>query len=420
MWALDLLEKSCFIVTLAYLFTRAGVLRNPSAPRLSLRDKSLSTVLFLILGLVEVAISNTQYGFALPSSPLNLRIAAVATAGLLGGTSVGLLVGVGVTIMATMMMPGHNGLPVPIAISMVLAGVAGGWLRDLRPDLARLPTVGFLVGAVTSLFRDGLNFLMDYTKATRLATSLEAAALHGAAVFLILFVIKQARDQEAQAKSAQMAEVQALQTRMEPHFLLNSLNLLSALATTDPGLVPTASASLGKYLRASIERYNHPFINLTEELEVVEAFLTLEGLRHGPRLTVKREFESEALMAKIPPFLLQPLVENAITHGIRPTCDGGLIRMTARRERKWLVVTVRDEGIGLRASAGPWLFRQKDGQTHALTLLQRRLAALYGRRFEFSVHGGPGEPTEVVVRVPFITEVVLSPNQILNVPRERP
>lgn len=403
-FALDILQKTCVLIALAYALTRTGVFGDLHKSRLTGREQVFATLLFLILGLVEVAVTNVRTTVDLDPSLFNLRITAVAAAGLLAGTSVGLIVGVGVTVMATMMVPGHNGLPAPIGISMVVSGLAAGALRDWRPRLALRPITAFLVGAGTSVFRDGLNYFLDHRKMTTFNQTWEAALIHGLSVALVLMVIKQVCDQELQAKSAALAEVRALQARMEPHFLLNSLHLLAALSATEPALVPPACAQLGRFLRASIDRHDVPFITLREELEVVDAYLAIEGLRHGSRLVVRREIEPAALSANVPPFLLQPLVENAIKHGILPKAEGGTIQIAIQQSDDALILSVSDDGVGLKFLGGEWAFGDGASQTHALSLLRRRLFALYGSQSEIAIKGGPGKSTEAVVRIPFVLE----------------
>lgn len=398
-WIPILLEKICVLVTLAFLLTRTRLVPDLRKARLSRREQAIATVLFLLLGFVEV-VTSLQPSMGLSSLPLNLRIVAVAAAGLLAGPWVGLIVGVGVTLMATL-APGAMGMPVPIGISMIVGGVAAGALRNFRPALAIRPFTGLMIGMAVSLLRDLLNFLFDGVKVTTFGGAAEAAILQGVSVALILLVISQACAQESQAKAAAMAEVRALQARMDPHFIFNSLNLLSALSEVDPPSVATAAAHLGKFLRAAIDQHDQVQVPLEQELAIVDSYLEIERLRFGERLTVTRNISAQWMRAKVPPFLLQPLVENAVCHGIQPTAEGGMVRITVQRADGKLVLTVSDNGIGMPSGPCQQVSISRDGHLHALAIMRRRLESLYGSRFTVEFRSLPGEGTTVSVSIPY-------------------
>lgn len=397
-WNLVLLEKACVLVTLAFLLTRTRFLPSLLKPRLQIRDQTVVALMFLVIGLAEVAFTIQSRTPADPS--MNLRIVAVTTAGLLGGSYVGIFVGIAVTVMAVY-APGHPGLPLPITISMVMGGFAAGAFHDWKPNLAVRPATGLIAGGLISSYRDVLNFMLDHTKTTTFAAGAGSSILHGVAVGLILLVIEQSRAQEANARSAAMAEVRALQARMDPHFLFNSLNTLSALSELDPGAVSNAVADLGKFLRASIDQHELPYISLEQELGVIDAFLAIEGLRLGDRLCVEKEIDSRLLNASIPPFLLQPLVENAVHHGLRPLTEGGRIRIIVEESDGELVVAVCDNGVGMEPGNLEQAFTPRNGNLHALTLVKRRLEALYGSAFKLTITSKPGEGCQVSVRIPY-------------------
>jgi two-component system sensor histidine kinase LytS len=191
---------------------------------------------------------------------------------------------------------------------------------------------------------------------------------------------------------------------MNPHFLFNALNTLSALSSIDPRAVPGAAARLGLFLRASLDQHERPFVRLREELEVVRAYLDVESLRMGERLIVEQEIAPRLLNASVPPFLLQPLVENAVRHGIQPRPEGGLVLLTARREASWLLLTVADTGVGIPPEKQARLFRPDDGHVHALTLLRRRLQGLYGSAFALVVESDGGSGAAVSIRIPLREE----------------
>ena len=142
-------------------------------------------------------------------------------------------------------------------------------------------------------------------------------------------------------------------------------------------------------------------IALQEELDVIDAYLEIESLRLGDRLSVEKVLEPELCSASVLPFLLQPLVENAVRHGIQPRAEGGLIRVSAHRDAEWLVLTVADTGVGISPDERTRLFRSEDGHAHALALLRRRLQGMYEGAFGLTVESHYGEGTTVSVRIPF-------------------
>jgi two-component system sensor histidine kinase LytS len=388
-----LIEKACVLVTLAFVLTRTRLFAYLPRPRLPAREQATALLIFLLMGFTEVTVAHQH-------SLMNARIIAVCAAGLLAGPWVGGLIGVAVTWMAC----AYQGyLPLPIGLSMLLAGLAGGLLHRWRPRLALLPVTGFALGALTSLARYGL-LVLAHADARSLLLEAAAAVIQGLGVALILLVVAQVRAREAQARAAALAEVRALQARMNPHFLFNALNTLSALSSIDPRAVPGAAARLGLFLRASLDQHERPLVCLREELEIVRAYLDVESLRMGERLIVEQEIAPRLLSASVPPFLLQPLVENAVRHGIQPRPEGGLVRLTAHREDRWLTLTVADTGVGIAPEARARLFRADDGHVHALTLLRRRLQGLYGSAFSLTVESDPGEGAAVSVRIPLREE----------------
>lgn len=408
-----LLEKACVLVTLTFVLTsllpaNVRLLR----PRLSKREQALALLVFLAMVFVEEVMARQH-------TLMNPRIIAVCAAGLLAGPWVGGLIGVAATLMAyaTRHYP-----PIPIGLSMLLAGLAGGLLHRWRPAFALRPLTGFVLGLLTSLLRYALALAFlavspATTSAQGLTAEILAAIIHGIAVALILLVVAQVRTRESRTQAAAQAEVRALQARMNPHFLFNALNTLSALSIIDPRAIPRAAARLGQFLRASLDQHEQPFVSLQEELDVVTAYLDVEALRLGERLIVEQEIAPSLLTASVPPFLLQPLVENAIQHGLQPREAGGVVRITVTEEEAWLLLTVSDTGCGIAPEKQAMLFRSDTGHVHALTLLRRRLRGLYGQDFRLTVESGPGAGTTVSVRI-LRQKVRLLPEQEFDSQRE--
>jgi two-component system, LytTR family, sensor kinase len=385
----------CVLVTAAFVLTFVPGLRLQERSLLSMRDRGTALCVFLVLGLVEEAgVARTDW--------LNERIVTVCAAGLVAGPLVGLAVSVFVTWLAV----GYDGLPLgSIGISMLCGGLAGGWLHRWRPRLAQQPITGFFLTLIISWVRTGLTLLLvPAREGAQVFGQLGIApVLQGLGTALILAVVAHVRDRDEQARVAASAEVRALQARMNPHFLFNALNALAALATVAPREIPRAAGRLRHFLRASFDQHDRALVPLEEELAVVRAYLDIEALRLGTRLKVEWAIDAGLAEVLAPPFSLQPLVENAVQHGLQSSPRAGRLRVTVRLAGQWLEMSVSDDGQGIPSTEIEKVFFTTGPQVHALGLLRRRLQALFGHAFRLEARSEVGQGTTVTVRIPLPT-----------------
>jgi signal transduction histidine kinase len=198
------------------------------------------------------------------------------------------------------------------------------------------------------------------------------------------------------------AQLQSLQRQLHPHFLFNTLNAISGLMRTDVEAADRMMDRLGDLLRMTLQTSNVQEVPLKEELEMLQKYLDIEQVRFGPRLTVTMHVEPDTLAALVPNFLLQPLVENAVRHGIAPHPRQGRISISAWRDGERLSLRIRDSGDGVA--------------THYLTLLntgvgltntRARLEHLYRSEhaFVFSNEGG----FCVTISIPFTVDRAAEP-----------
>ncbi len=228
-----------------------------------------------------------------------------------------------------------------------------------------------------------------------------APVLQGLGTALILAIVAQVRDRDEQIRAAASAEVRALQSRMNPHFLFNALNTLAALATVAPQKIPRAAGRLRQFLRAAFDQHEQELVPLGEELTVVRAYLEIEALRLGSRLKVEEAIDSGLSDCLIPPFSLQPLVENAVQHGLQSSPAAGLLRLIVhRRTGEWLEMSISDDGRGVPSKDVERIFFAVGSRVHALSLLRRRLRGLFGRSFQLEGRSETGEGTTVTMRIP--------------------
>lgn len=201
------------------------------------------------------------------------------------------------------------------------------------------------------------------------------------------------RSEEAAAAEArllaQQAQLAALRARINPHFLFNALHSVGALVASDPERADEAIECLGDLLRYALGTEHE--VRFAQEWKFTQDYLAFEQLRLGDRLKVQVEADVAGLGTVVPPLILQPLVENAVRHGIADRPEGGSVAVSARVEGERLVLRVIDDGTGGPASAGDGL---------GMSSVRRRLAAAYGGRATFSIDRMP-KGFAVTIGLPF-------------------
>ena len=170
--------------------------------------------------------------------------------------------------------------------------------------------------------------------------------------------------------SAREAELRALRAQVDPHFLFNTLNAIASLIAADPAAARTMCLGLADFLRESLRLGGVAAVPLAEELRLAERYLDIERARFGDRLRVERDVDAGAAACAVPALILQPLVENAVRHGVAQLVEGGLVKIAARCAGGRLRLTVENP-VAAGATAG--------GAGVGLANVRRRLAALYGR-----------------------------------------
>ena len=190
----------------------------------------------------------------------------------------------------------------------------------------------------------------------------------------LLIAVENARTIEKRELEVKMlareAELKALKAQLDPHFLFNSLNSISALCGSSPASARTLTTLLAEYLRKSLRVGTSESISLSEELELASSYLAVERIRFGPRLEFVQNVDETVRGCRVPPLLLQPLVENAVTHGIGHLVEGGVVQIDAAREDGRVRISVENRCDPDRPTGG--------GHGIGLTNTRRRLQTFYG------------------------------------------
>lgn len=228
----------------------------------------------------------------------------------------------------------------------------------LRPDFKPLPPPGLPGISLWS----GLMDLLAY------------GAIFGFAHSVHFYRRFREREHRAVLLESQLAgaRLNALRAQLQPHFFFNSLNAVAALLRRDPQQAETTLVSLSELLRLALSLSEKPEIPLADEIEFVRRYVEIQKTRFGDKLKFEQDIEPEALNCLVPTLVLQPLVENAIRHGIEPAVNVGLVHLTARRDNGKLILTVEDDGVGLAEN------NSSGGTGIGLANLRARLETLYG------------------------------------------
>jgi signal transduction histidine kinase len=201
---------------------------------------------------------------------------------------------------------------------------------------------------------------------------------------------ERARAEQVERQALQ-AQLQLLQAQLEPHMLFNTLANVQGLIAIDPARAQHMLDQLIQFLRSTLTSSRAQSTTLAREFALIEAYLGLMQVRMGERLSFSLDLPPELFETPVPPMLLQPLVENAIAHGLEPKLEGGRIEVRARRDGEAVVLTVADTGRGLDAPPA------KPGTHVGLANTRERLRAMYGERASLSLE--PAAPCGAVATI---------------------
>jgi two-component system LytT family sensor kinase len=275
------------------------------------------------------------------------------------------------------------------------------WRRRLAVHLLAGTALAIIWAAchvtIDSLFSGESRLLAPFNLARNVFVMLDKELL----VYFIIILISHAaiyyqRYREGELRASQ-AQLQALKMQLHPHFLFNALHAISALVHSDPDAADKMIARLGDFLRLTLDASATQEVPLRRELEFLNCYLEIERVRFNDRLTTSLDVDPRVLDCRVPNLILQPIVENAIRHGVAPRAAPGHVEISAERRGDVLRLEVRDNGVGL-----------SNGSTHGsapkggvgLSNTRARLEQLYGSAHRFELADGPRGGAVVTIEIP--------------------
>lgn len=282
-------------------------------------------------------------------------------------------------------------VPVQIAASVAIA------FFQLAVDAFVLPKLGYMQSLAGNSFFEAYKIFLGVNLHFSIAIYWSVLAISQAILYYRKFRERELQASQLEARLAQ-SRLQVLKMQLHPHFLFNTLNAISELIYKDPESADRMITDLSDLLRMSFENLEVQEIPLKQELEFLEKYIEIEQMRFNDRLQIEMQISPDTLDAGVPNMILQPLVENAIKHGIAPRSSGGRIDIAAGRANGHLEITVKDNGIGV-----PFGDVENLPEGVGLSNTRRRLKHLYGEQQKFGLEMVKQSGLKVSLEIPFKT-----------------
>ncbi len=428
-----LLIRLGVVASLASLLVRFGRFK-----RMLLReDRTINQRLLLALSLGSIFASGVAVRVIAPSyKAIDLGLEASLVAGLVGGYVTGLISGCLISVPA---MFHHELLTMP-----VLAGVGalGGLLRDFAPDTEEIwrfspffdlslyrifarrhdhARAGFqIVFLLAIVFGEAVRQSVHFFYPRRIFAiwpdwaNPHPLAIVGTyvttlfAVTLPLKIWNNARNElklEEQQRLLLEARMDALRRQINPHFLFNTLNSVSSLIRTNPQQARAVVYKLSNILRRLLRKHEN-FTSLSEEIDFINDYLSIEMIRFGDKLRFEKDVDPETLERLVPSMLLQPLIENSVKHGLSSKVDGGMVRFRSSLKEGRLHLLVEDDGVGISEVKLATLREQGIGVSN----VNERLKVLFGGDYKMWIDSKPGQGTRIEIEIPELQSNIASEN----------
>lgn len=410
----DLFQKYALLALFAFLFARWPYFHS------MLKQGGFTSMgkvyLCLVLGSAALFFSLfdlSRYGESAWTF-FDLQVVLLAVGGLMGGVLPGLFLGAVIGAFRWIFKPEFL---IYFFIAFAAGGLAG-WMNRLFKSFQRCGKISFLTGMVTGL----LHGIIVYLPIANilpwffiLFSILFLALLEGVGVYLFFAVIAGILREENRREVEQellKTKLLFLQAQMSPHFLFNALNTISVICRRENA--PEAQRlifSLSDFLRRTLKRIDEK-ITLREELHYIHAYLDIEKARFRDRLTVVEDFQiaEERWDTMIPILVIQPLVENAIKHGLSKKETGGTLTIRIREDKKHLKVEISDDGVGMPPNLIQQILSNKTSTAEqggigiGIRNIHQRMIRLYGREYGLEFRSEKWKGTAVTIRIPLREE----------------
>jgi two-component system, LytTR family, sensor kinase len=421
-----LVLKVGFAASLAALLVRFKSFRKLLFTENRGSDQKVMLLLFLVpplaLGIMIRLLS--QYRF------FDLTLEGSFLMGLIGGRIVGLLGG---SLIGLLPFGFHEWLSAPVA---ALVGLVAGMIRDVIPEKEDVWHFGpFLFLSVPSWLWKAVRYgkgnwaMLPLLACAMLEIGLialgRAVAKHnwifsiqtGNAGYMLLVVLSSVMcvamaikiwnntriemNLEQNQQHLLKARMDALTSQINPHFLFNTLNTVSSLIRFDPDMARGVVLKLSNILRRLLRKHD-TFVPLREELEFIDDYLDIEVIRFGrDKLQIFKDVDEATLDVFVPSMLLQPIIENAIKHGLAPRLEGGQIHVRTTHRDGLLAIEISDNGMGISPARLKEVYEGGIGMSN----VHERLRLLYGDQFAMDIRSQPGEGTQIRIEIPELAAV---------------
>jgi two-component system LytT family sensor kinase len=424
------LLKLGLVASIAGFVVRYGPLRET----LMLEARTLNQRLRLAMWFSGIFASGVAIRVLVPSyEAVDLGLEGSLLAGVIGGYVTGLVAGICISVPA---MFHHEYLSLPLFAGI---GVMGGLVRDCavdKEDIWRFSPLFDLnlVRAVRKRqnYPRALLYLLFFVAilfAEFLRQKLGAifpqnriflphgpvVAVYATTFFAVTLPLKVWANTRTEAKLEEQqrlllqARLEALTSQINPHFLFNTLNSVSALIRSDPAQARIVVLKLSRILRRRLRKHEN-FSPLRDELEFINDYLSIEVTRFGDKLQFIERVDPDTLDMLIPSMLLQPLVENSIKHGLSAKVEGGTITLEARQIEGRLHIAVADDGAGIPQEKLATLL----GQGIGVNNVTERLKVLFGNDYRMWIDSAPGRGTRIEIEVPQLQADLAGVSSIIN------
>lgn len=377
MLMLNMLERMALITVFIYVILKTNIMRCLVKDEYNHKDKIIIIILFSILSIL-----GTYFGIHITDKSLaNIRPIGAIVAGYLGGPGVGIVVG-SISGLHRYSLGGVTALA--CAVSTVVEGAIGGSFRrmfkkkNLSPLIAGMASVTAEIAQmiIIMMLSEDLSAAVNLEK----TIALSMIVINSIGVFLIVMVIESSKrlvDGEIKLvklkEENKIAELKALKAQIEPHFLFNSLNVISAYCRIDGEKAKELVLNLSNYFRSTLE-IEGDFSTLEKEIKLIKAYIAIEQARFSNRLSVKYLIDENLLNTRFPILIMQPIVENSIKHGILKKINGGMVSISVNDAKNEVYVEISDNGVGFENA-------EKSLSTGiGLKNVNNRLKLLYGEK----------------------------------------